>query len=146
MATQPKGLSLRQILKTTPRLFHNNSEDVVIKKLEHKKTKGGQNAIVSHAFSPDSKDVKPHKQLIIGLDKDPLSLKGLKISKCKRIKCSCSCSSFLFSGAEWANHLHGASDIIYGNGQPATVSNPSNVPMYCKHLVKLANKIIEKNW
>jgi hypothetical protein len=148
MATSRKeiGLSAKQLLKTTPKLFQTNAIDVVIKSLEKKKTKGLLRAVVAQSFSPDSKAVKPHKQTVIGLDKDD-DLKGKTITTCKRIKVQCSCSSFVLgSGFEYANSVHGASDIIYGNGEPARVVNPQNTPGMCKHLVKVVKKILEKGW
>jgi hypothetical protein len=141
-----KGLSAKQLLKYTPRLFINNAEDVVIKKLEKKETKGGLKAVLALSYSPDSKALKPHKQSVIALDKSVVSGKGFTITKSTRIKCQCSCESFIFAGLEYANWHHGASDIIYGNGDAPTATNPGLRPGLCKHLVRVITKILEKGW
>ncbi len=143
---QEKGLSLRKLLNATPPYFKNNAQDVVIKKLEKKLTKGGLKAIVSTSYGTESKQTLPHKQTIIGLDRDKVTSKPLNINKCKRVLAQCSCQSYLFSGAEYANWHHGAAKIIYGNGDKPVVNNPQLQFFLCKHLVKIARKVIEKDW
>lgn len=138
------GLSAKKLLRLTPRLFHNNSRDVIVKKFEDKVTKGGLRAIAALSFSPDSKTIKPHKQVVIGLDKSETTGRGLKISNCKRIKVQCSCQSYIYQGFEYANSLYGASEILYGNGDPPRTTNPQNSPGLCKHLVKIVSLILEK--
>lgn len=138
-----KGLSAKKLMSMTPKLFRNNSRDVVIKKLEKKATKTGLKAIIALAFSPDSKALKPHKQTVVGLDRDK-SNKALPISKSKRVMVQCNCESYVFQGAEYANWYHGAASIIYGNGDKPVVTNPQLRPFLCKHLYKLMGKIIER--
>lgn len=51
----------------------------------------------------------------------------------------CSCEHFLFT-CEYANAQYRASSIIQGNGDPAVVRNPNNIPMCCKHLYAALTK------
>jgi hypothetical protein len=46
----------------------------------------------------------------------------------------CSCPNFLYVW-EYALAQHGGSDIISGNGNPPTTTNPSLIPGVCKHVV-----------
>lgn len=48
-----------------------------------------------------------------------------------RIKCSCACEAYTFWGGEYALWLRGASDILYGNGDPPIVRNPRYRPWAC---------------
>ena len=46
---------------------------------------------------------------------------------------------------EYANNLVGASDIIYGNGDPPDETNPKYRPGMCKHLLALRTLIKAKH-
>ena len=46
------------------------------------------------------------------------------------VKVSCSCPDYMYRH-EWANTQAGASDVIYGNGEPSTETNPSNKVGLC---------------
>ena len=59
-------------------------------------------------------------------------------------KVSCSCPDYMFRW-EYANAQAGASDILYGNGEAATTTNPGNQVGLCKHLLALRALIKEKN-
>lgn len=145
-AQQTTGMTLKRLLARTPKFFKANAEDVVLKKLEKKQTKGGYRAVVGNAYSPDSKSKMPlpHKQTIIGIGLDTKG-KALPIINCKRVLVQCSCENFTYLW-EYANWKNGCSKIIYSNGEPAGMTNPANAPGLCKHLVKLADKIIAKGW
>lgn len=60
------------------------------------------------------------------------------------VKVSCSCPDFMFRH-EFANSQVGASDIIYGNGEPPTETNPSHTPGLCKHLLALRKILKDKH-
>lgn len=53
------------------------------------------------------------------------------------------CENFVFTW-EYANAAHGASRIVYGNGEPPVVTNPQLAPGLCKHLVAVATRLIKK--
>jgi hypothetical protein len=61
------------------------------------------------------------------------------------VKVSCSCPDYMYAGWEYANHEVGASDIIYGNGEPPLIKNPDLRPGLCKHLLALRQLIKEKH-
>ena len=52
---------------------------------------------------------------------------------------SCNCENFKFQW-EYALSLYGGTSIIYGNGESAEKTNPSNSPGVCKHLYKIIKK------
>ena len=52
------------------------------------------------------------------------------------------CENYVFTW-EYANAAHGASRIVYGNGEPPVVTNPGLVPGLCKHLVAVATTLIK---
>lgn len=45
---------------------------------------------------------------------------------------SCNCERWLFY-YEWVAHRHGAAEIIYGNGEPPYITNPTFRIGICKH-------------
>jgi len=54
------------------------------------------------------------------------------------------CENFVFT-FEYANAASGASRIVYGNGEPPVVTNPTMAPGLCKHLVAVATRLIKSN-
>lgn len=137
-----KGMSLRQLLMKTPALMKNNSVDVVLETLKEGKTKSGLKAIQAKAYSVDdyrpSKTKRVHQLYIIGMDSQTAP-----VSKQRRVLVSCSCESYCFT-FEYANSFHGASRLIYSNGEPPSFTNPALLPGLCKHLVALADEIRSK--
>lgn len=126
-----KGLSITGLLKNTPAYVKLTARDTVtLKSYKSAQTKGGHPALKGICKS-DRKGAPPHRCSVIGLDKDQA-----KISKQKRVLVSCECEFFMFY-CEYALTTWGAARIKYSNGEPAVVRNPANVPLVCKHLVKL---------
>lgn len=147
-----KGLSLKAIMRSTPPLFRNNAEDVVIKSYNYTWTKNGFRAVGAVC-----KDMffsqRPHQCTIIGLDGRYLDRYGKIVAKKssvpplykqQRVQLSCPCEAFVFYGAEYALWYHGAAQIKYGNGQPPIHRNPHLVPFMCKHLYKVAELIMSR--
>ena len=140
-----KGLTLRKLLKSTPPMYKEHARDIVVKQMNTQAmTKGGMPAITAVCITTDRKKPTPHRCSIISLDRPDanVSRKRLKVNKATKVLVSCDCESFCFS-MEYANWTWGASKIKYCNGDPARVTNPSNTPMMCKHLVAVARTIIE---
>lgn len=135
-----KGLSITALIKNTPPYVKATARDeVTLKKLSKTTTKGGHHAITGIGKS-HAKGSKPHKCNVIGLDKaQPL------ISKQKRVVVSCDCEFFMFY-CEYALSTWGAARIKYSNGEPAVVRNPGNLPLVCKHLVKLLRAVKEHGY
>jgi len=139
-----RGLSLRRLLMNTPRIRKEVGQyEVTIKKFKKQKTKTGLTALTAIANHKDpfmpNKTVKDRPVYIIGLDSQTQP-----VTKQKRVMVSCNCEDFVFHGAEYACALHGAARIIYGNGEPAHMTNPHNVPFLCKHLVGFAHYCSQK--
>lgn len=137
-----KGLSIVGLLKNTPPYVKLTARDMVtLKKMSRANTKGGHPAIKGVCVSNKGEGSgRPHKCSVIGLDKEKPT-----ISKQKRVIVSCDCEFFLFY-CEYALTTWGAARIKYSNGEPADVRNPANVPLLCKHLVKLTRAVKEHNY
>lgn len=142
-ALSEKGMTLRQLMKSTPRLMRENSFDCFIVKMNKGKTRKGLPVVTARVRFKDpyrpSAQVRVHEVLIVGLD-DPFK----PINKQKRVMVSCACENYTYCW-EYANTLHGASRVIYGNGEPPSYTNPANQPGLCKHAYKLAQEIIDES-
>lgn len=146
-----KGMTMRQLLKSTPRLFINNSQDVIIQEFKQTKTKSGMPAISAKVFTSDPfrpmKLKRVHQVHIIGLDKDAEGNPDLKtpINRHKKILVSCPCENFVLSGGEYACAARGCARIVYGNGNPPVVTNPHLIPFACKHIVNVSHEMIRRD-
>jgi len=143
-----KGMTLRQLVRGTPRLMVNNSQDVELYEKKITKTRSGLPALKAVAITNDpfrpNKVRRKHNTFIIGAELDKENNPAKKpINRHRKIICSCSCESYVFT-FEYANAAHGASRIVYGNGEPPVVTNPSMAPGLCKHLVAAARELIRK--
>jgi len=131
------GLSIKQVLKATPPYIKANAEEVIIKALKPATTKGGLPGIRAKVLSVGGKVKDVYDTTIIGKEK------GIPVWKQKHVLFSCSCSFFCFY-SEYALAHWGSAVIKYSNGEPATTTNPSNQPLCCKHLVKLAETVLRE--
>lgn len=145
-----KGLTLRKLLRGTPRLMMNNSIDVELVEFKRVKTKSGMPAIKAVVVTNDpfrpGKVRRVHNTFIIGADKAADNSPDLKtpINKHKKVIVSCACESYVFT-FEYANAAYGASRIVYGNGEPPVVTNPNLAFGLCKHLVAVATRAIKQD-
>lgn len=141
-ALSQKGLTLKQLLRNTPKMMRINGEETTVKKYKKTKTKSLRPAVTATCrhndpFRPDA-IARDHEVQVVGRDKDR------KISDSKqRVLVSCDCENFVYMW-EYANAEHGASKLVYGNGEAPVFTNPSHSPALCKHLVAVATKIIAK--
>jgi hypothetical protein len=121
-----KGLPLKTILRKTPALMRNSAEGIVIKDLVKVKTKAGFPAVKAVCVDPDGSG---HPQKVV------ISSRSLtaKIYDAPKVLVDCSCSNYAFMW-EFSLSTWGAAKIKRSNGEPALVTNPSNVPGCCKHL------------
>jgi hypothetical protein len=142
-----KGLTLKGLMSKTPAYVRNKARDeVVIRKLTKTWTKGGLRAVTSTALSMTKRDPTPHKCSIIGRDeKFGGKIKKSQIPaliKQKRVLVDCSCEFFKYY-CEYALWAHGAARIRHSNGEKPVITNPSLVPLLCKHLYELAKTVKE---
>ena len=148
-ALTKKGLTLRKLIRGTPRLMINNAVDVELEAFDIVKTRSGMPAISGVAVTYDTfrqdKVKRPHKCFIIGMDRDKTNSPDTTkpVNKHTKVLVSCACESFVFTW-EYANAVYGCSRIVFGNGAPPVMMNPSLAPGLCKHLVALAREAISK--
>ena len=128
------GLSLKQLVRATPPYIKSNADDVVVKALRPSTTKGGLPGIRAKTVTVARRLRNVYDTTIVGKEK------GTPVSAQKHVLVSCSCDWF-WSHCEYALHHWGSATIKYSNGEPASVTNPQNQPMLCKHLVKLAEVV-----
>lgn len=133
------GLSLNKILQNTPKMMLIHGTECAIHSFKRSKTPAGLPVVQAKVEHKDP--LRPnatrrlHQVTVIGLD-DP----NKPISKQKRIMLSCPCENFVFQW-EYALAEHGAARIIYGNGEPASFTNPGSLPGCCKHSTRVLQKI-----
>lgn len=136
-----RGLSLKGLLRSTPAYFRNSASDVVIKKYKSNlTTKTGLPAITAYGvadITATDEPPTPHKVIVVGM------LKDIPISEQRKVLVSCDCGNYTFVW-EYANTVNRASRIKYSNGQPAHLTNPTNRPGLCKHLVAFAQEILDR--
>ena len=140
-----KGLSLKNLVRSTPRIFINNAIDVEAHRVTKLKTKTGRPTLKGIMWTNDKwrphKSRRYHETYLIGLDDDQTK----PIYRHKRIIAQCDCESYFYT-FEYANAMHGAAYLIYSNGDPPDYMNPGYMPGMCKHLIALARICIDKDY
>lgn len=134
-----KGMRLRTILRTTPRLFHNTAKYVRMLSIKKAKTKSGLTAYlgVMRTHDPErNKSPRKRNVTIIGLDPDS----GKPVNK-QRVLLQCECESYVFT-YEYANAAHNAARLLFCNGAYPSFMNPACTPGACKHLIAFAEYLI----
>lgn len=137
-----KGCSLKTLIRNTPRMMRENGQECKVSGIKSLRTAKGLpvvQASVKHIdpFRPNASD-KTYDCMMVGLD-DP----NKPISKQKRVLVSCQCENWVYMW-EYACAAHGAARIIYGNGEPPTMTNLAQVPALCKHLSGFADEVMER--
>lgn len=127
----PKGVPLATVLKSTPNKITYNAMDVKVMRPKKSMTSFGAPELLFTTVSDETaSDEPPTKHLtvvrLVNRDKD-------------RVWLSCNCDNFLYQW-EYALAKHGGADIVYGNGEPAIVTNPKNIPGCCKHLYRVLRR------
>lgn len=145
-----KGLTLRKLMRNTPKLFVNNAEFVDILDMKKAKTRTGMPALIGKLLTNDplyyGHTKTPKAVHLIGLDKNELGKPDFDkpINKHRKVMLQCSCESYVFFGFEYSNAAHGAARIIYGNGQPPVVMNPQQAYGCCKHAYRLGLEAVKR--
>lgn len=130
---EPIGVALKTLIGNTPRNIRRNAKGVSIVKNKKGLTNRGNPQIVFTTLSiepgPTTNKVPQKHDSVVRMlhPKEP------------RLWCHCSCEYFLFH-LEYALWKHKASAIVHGNGNPAVVTNPNNIPYLCKHLYKVLRR------
>ncbi len=139
-------LTIKQILKATPKVVLNLLHDVKITSIERKRNTKTGNPIV-RAITYSMHDA--HGKVKAKPEKYKTSVEGLmgagsKVST-KYVKVSCSCPHF-WSVCEVALNKQGAADIKYSNGELPHIKNPAMIPSVCKHLSALLTMVATRGW
>lgn len=146
-----KGMNIKELMQFTPKLFVNNSKDVIMVSGKKATTRSGMPAFIAETLTRDPyrPDRYPKQRTVhfIGLDKFENGKPNTKkpLSQHRRVLVQCSCEAFTFYGFEYANALKGASRIIYGNGDAPDFTNPGYSPGLCKHAYAIAYYLLNKN-
>lgn len=141
-ALSKAGLSMKKLMRNTPNLMVENAKEVKLERYKVTKTRTGLRAITAignhiEPLRPD-KIKRNHELTVIGLD-----VPDHPISKQKRVFVSCGCENYVYVW-EYANTIHGASKVIYGNGEPPVMTNPRLAYGLCKHSYALFKEIIAR--
>lgn len=139
-----KPYTLKQLVAKTPRNIQYNAEDTKVKQAKKFVDRdSGQPSVVAVVYSTHDADGNPtrspilHKCYISGLDGKSKAIGN------SHVNLSCTCGYFLYT-LEYALNKRGNADIIFSNGKPALVKNPTNKSYLCKHLYHLAEVIISR--
>jgi hypothetical protein len=145
--TMLRGLSLKELIKASDPARQERANYVVhIETIKRLRTGKGLPAVEATAWYEDL--LRPNSQeahtrytvQIVGLDDQTKP-----IYRQNRVLVSCACKDWVFRW-EYANAIHGATRIIYGNGQPAVMHNPNNIPGLCKHSLAVAEHVLSSKW
>lgn len=137
-----KGMTLKQLIRGTPKLFVNNAVDVEAHRYKKKKTKTGKPVV--HGIMWTNDPFRPHKvrryheTYIVGLDDNQQK----PVTTHKKVLVQCTCEAYVYN-FEYANARHGAAYLIYSNGEPPVWTNPAMWPGCCKHIIALAKLAYE---
>jgi len=128
-----KGLSAHFMLSRTPKYVRHRAG--YVKLISAKRLK--RNPIWRTATRTSILGERPRRHF-----QEIIVLTDGKIADKARLKVSCDCGFFMYT-SEVALFLRGASDIIYSNGELPVHTNPKKVPLVCKHLWVVLNRLIK---
>lgn len=94
-------------------------------------------------FAAQTKSVRerlPNGNIVRATGKPVYLTMIIVLNRRGHVKVSCSCADFMYR-MEYPLTQKQAGDIEYSNGDPTRITNPTLIPMICKHLVKLHQAI-----
>lgn len=140
-------LTLGQMIRATPKKIWRNARGirvmVVASKFGQTPEKEPYFEAMIKAKSTSSATPRPlkktevHNVVIRQYGSDVVSLAAGGVRTTHRSWVHCSCEHFLFS-CEFALAKRSSSSIINSNGDPPVITNPSLLPMVCKHIIAVA--------
>ena len=132
-------LTISQLLQATWPTPRANSRDVILRSIKSGVTRTGRlPKVIAVAYSPVTPEGKAKRQ--ISMHKCSVTAVDQKKGFKGYVKVLCDCEYQTYYN-EVALHKHGASDIVYSNGEPPVDRNPSYKPNLCKHLYALCKRI-----
>lgn len=135
-------MKLNQLVSKSDRLRKANSRLVRVVGYKTGLDKLKRPTAVARTYTPREYTIGMRLRQAKDQNKYVSSIKFL--DKELNVKVSCSCPDYMFR-FEWANAQAGASDILYGNGDPPDETNPNHTPGLCKHLLALRNILKERH-
>jgi hypothetical protein len=138
-------MKLDQMVKGSTSLRKINARLVKVVGYKTGKGKDGLPTALAKTYTP--KEYNLHLRLQNSRDQNKYVSSVKFIDKRMNVVVSCSCPDFVFSGAEYSLHNHGAAEIKYGNGEPPTADKPYSGGRVglCKHLIAMRSIIKEKH-
>ncbi len=136
-------MKLDQLVRQSDRMRKANSKLVRVVGYKTGFDKQGLPTAVAKTYTP--REYTVGMRLVKARDQNKYVSSVKFLDKKLNCKVSCSCPDFVFAGWEWSNAQVGASDIIYGNGEPPDIKNPGHRPGLCKHLLALRQLIKDKH-
>jgi len=135
-------MKLDQLLAKSTRLRKLNATLVKVVGFKTGRDKKGFATAVAKTYTPTEYNVRG--QRVNARDKNKYVSSVKFIDAKLNVKVSCSCPDFCFR-YEVANHVKGAADVIYSNGEIPESTNPEMRPGLCKHLIALRTLIKERH-
>jgi hypothetical protein len=116
-----------------------NAAYVKIQKYKEGRARDGTAYAAAQTYS--LVEINSNRELVRSKDRNKYLTKIHFLDKKLNVKVSCSCPDYMFR-FEYPNTKLGASDIIYGNGDPPTVYF---APGLCKHLIAVRKLIKQRH-
>lgn len=138
-------MTLNELVRLSERMRRLNSRLVKIVGYKTGKDKQGIPTAVAKTYTPLEYKLGLGGPRIGRASDQAKYVSSIKfLDRKMHVRVSCSCPDYYFR-FEVANHLVGASDIIYSTGEMPDQSNPEYRPQLCKHLIRLRTLIKEKH-
>jgi hypothetical protein len=132
------AMTMRQVLARTPRSRQESAAWVKFKEDKAGRTKETNAPIIrsksysTHNHKGERKNYTPNDYV------STIEIHG------KYVVLSCSCDDF-WAVWEVALAVQGAARVEYSNGERPVDRNPQMIPGCCKHIYRLASRLLDKN-
>lgn len=126
----PSGVTISKLMRSTPSDTTLRSQSVRVLSTNRLMSKNGFPTLscICKSTEPTTAHRPPKHKVLIRL-----------MNRKDKLWVSCSCESFMYNW-EYALMKNGGSSIKYSNGDPATRTNPRNIPGVCPHIYKLLRR------
>lgn len=133
------GISIRKILRSTSHDVIAFAREIVIEKVQRLKTPKGLPAVRVQCWHRDplrpAAQKRLHEVTVFGREDQ-----SKPISRQNQVFCSCDCEDWVYRW-EYAVARQGGTKIMYGNGEPPLMTNPTYSPGCCKHIAAVFEMI-----
>lgn len=142
-----QGMTLRGLLQATPRDIRDRSAHVTVYGVTHlHKMRHGDPPccmLATQTKDPDNRtgEIQPHR-VFVELVSAPKDASPLFDDQNSLLRVDCNCEDYSYRHCH-AMAKHGAA-IYYRVNGPAPITNPSNLPGVCKHIVAALQYLASK--